>query len=87
MTEIAKPFEDSLNAVSKHLKMLERAGLVRRSIRGRDHYFELDGEPLMKACDWIERYRSFWEQRIDALESFLEHQEKETQRDETHDKP
>ncbi len=71
MTEISEPFDISLNAVSKHLKMLERAGLVRRSIRGRDHYFELNGGPLVEASNWIERCRSFWEQRLDTLQSFL----------------
>ncbi len=71
MTEIAEPFEISLNAVSKHLKVLERAGLIQRNVRGRDHYFDLNAEPLIEASNWIERYRDFWEQRLDALEAFL----------------
>jgi DNA-binding transcriptional ArsR family regulator len=71
VTDIAAPFAVSLSAVSKHLKVLERAGLVRRAVKGRDHYFRLDAEPLVEAAAWIEVYRSFWEERLDALESFL----------------
>ena len=87
VTQIYEPFDISLNAVSKHLKTLEKAGLVRRSIRGRDHYFELIAEPLMEASDWIESYRTFWELRLNALESFLENQQEKPQRDEMYGKP
>jgi DNA-binding transcriptional ArsR family regulator len=71
VTEIAQPFDLSLNAVSKHLKVLERAGVVRREVRGREHFFSLDPIPLSDASDWIERYRRFWEDRLDALQAFL----------------
>ena len=71
VTEIAAPFDISLNAVSKHLKVLERAGLVTRTVAGRDHWLTLSAEPLMEASGWIETYRLFWEQRLDALEGFL----------------
>ena len=74
VTEIARPFDMSLNAVSKHLKVLERAGLVRRTVKGRDHWLSLAAEPLMDASDWIGSYRAFWERRLDALESFLSHE-------------
>ena len=80
-TEIAEPFDVSLNAVSKHLKVLERAGLVQRTVRGRNHYLWLEAEPLMEAADWVETYRVFWEQRLDALEKFLvNHKQRRTQR-------
>ena len=71
VTTIAEPFDISLNAVSKHLKVLEQAGLVHRTVKGRDHYLSLSPKPLMEAAGWIQRYRSFWEQRLDALESLL----------------
>ncbi len=71
VTEIAAPFDISLNAVSKHLKVLERAGLVTRTVAGRDHWLSLAAEPLMEASGWIETYRAFWERRLDALEDFL----------------
>jgi DNA-binding transcriptional ArsR family regulator len=71
VTELAEPFEISLNAVSKHLRVLERAGLMRRTVSGRDHYCALDARPLRAAAEWIEHYRAFWEGRLDALEQFL----------------
>lgn len=72
VTELARPFDMSLNAVSKHLRVLERAGLVRRDVRGREHYFSLDAGPLLEVGDWVEAYRNFWEKRVDALEAFLQ---------------
>jgi DNA-binding transcriptional ArsR family regulator len=83
--EIAKPFDMSLNAVSKHLKILEKAGLIRREIRGRNHYCYLEHEPLRQASQWIEHYRQFWEKRLDSLETFLTSQKAE--RKQKHRKP
>jgi DNA-binding transcriptional ArsR family regulator len=71
VTELAAPYDLSLEAVSKHIRMLERAGLVRREIRGRNHWVGLTARPLRDASAWIERYREFWEGRLDALEAFL----------------
>ena len=71
VTELAEPFDISLNAVSKHLRVLERAQLVRRRIKGRDHYLSVNIEPLQEAAEWIETYQKFWEKRVDALETFL----------------
>jgi DNA-binding transcriptional ArsR family regulator len=71
VTELADPFDLSLAAVSKHLRVLEDAGLVRRTITGRDHWMELAPQPLRHAAGWIETYREFWEGRLDALESML----------------
>lgn len=75
VTELAEPFAMSLNAVSKHLQVLERAGLIRREVRGREHYFSTEPEPLHVAAEWLNTYRQFWEQRLDRLETFL-HQKK-----------
>src|SRR5262249_30655749 len=69
--EIAEPFDMSLNAVSKHLKLLERARLVRLEVRGREHYCSLDAAPLAEAAGWTASYREFWEERLDALEALL----------------
>lgn len=69
--EVAAPFDMSLNAVSKHLKVLEGAGLVRREVRGREHWLSFDGEALREAGAWIDHYRRFWQGRLDALAKFL----------------
>lgn len=71
VTEVARPHHMSLNAVSKHIRILERAGLVRRRRVGRDHFLTFDPEPLSEAREWIDRMRSFWNARLDALESLL----------------
>jgi DNA-binding transcriptional ArsR family regulator len=71
VTDLAAPFDMSLQAVSKHLKVLERAGLI---ARGRDAQWRpcrLHAEPLKEVADWIEHYRRFWEQSLDRLESYL----------------
>ena len=70
--ELARPFEISRPAVSKHLRVLERAGLVRRTPEGRISRCALEAEPLRDAADWVDRYRDFWEGRLDALSRYLE---------------
>jgi DNA-binding transcriptional ArsR family regulator len=72
VTELAKPFSISLNAVSKHIRMLERARLVRRRRLGREHFLSFDGAALEDAAAWIERQRAFWTSRLDALDALLE---------------
>ena len=71
VTELAAPFDISLNSVSKHIRVLERARLVRRRKRGREQILSLDPAPLDEAAEWIERQRSFWTARLDALEAAL----------------
>jgi DNA-binding transcriptional ArsR family regulator len=71
VTEIAAPFAISLNSVSKHIRILERAGLVHRRIAGREHFLAYDPRPLDAATEWLERHRRFWSQRLDALEAAL----------------
>ena len=70
--ELAEPFEISRPAISKHLRVLERAGLVQRTPEGRISRCSLDPEPLREAADWVEHYRDFWEERLDALARYLE---------------
>ena len=71
VTDIANNFPVSLNSVSKHIKILERAGLVRREIIGRDHVLSLNATPFDEASAWIEEYRRFWESKLAALERFV----------------
>jgi DNA-binding transcriptional ArsR family regulator len=70
--ELAGHFDISLNGVSKHIKVLEKAGLIQRDIQGRMHYCKLDPAPIQRANAWMEHYRSFWAQRLDALGDYLE---------------
>ena len=71
VTEIAAPFDMSLNAVSKHLKVLEGAGLVDREVQGRDHLIRFRGEPLRTVSQWVHEYERFWAQRLDRLEQYF----------------
>ena len=68
---LAEAYDMSLNAVSKHLKVLEDAGLVDRRVEWREHHIRLNPKPLRDVAEWLERYRVFWEGRLDALEAFL----------------
>jgi len=68
---LAQRFPISFNGVSKHVKVLEQAGLVRRRVRGREHWLTLRPAPLRDASRWLEHYREFWDNRLDALEDFL----------------
>jgi len=69
--EIAKPFPVSFNAVSKHMMVLERAGLIQREVRGRQRVCRLRPRALRPANAWLEQYQHFWETRLDALEQYL----------------
>ena len=68
VSELADPFDVSLNAISKHLKVLERAGLIRREVKGREHYCRINSRALQDASEWLDYYRQFWSVRLDALE-------------------
>lgn len=76
VTDLAAPLPMSLNAVSKHIKMLERAKLVRRRVRGRDHYLSLDPRPLDRAAHWIETQRAQWTQRLRKLDELLQEEDR-----------
>ncbi|HEY5972920.1 MAG TPA: metalloregulator ArsR/SmtB family transcription factor [Pseudoxanthomonas sp.] len=69
--ELAAPFQISLAAASKHIKVLERAGLVQRQIQGRTHLCHLRAEALAAGEEWLRYYQQFWTQRLDALEATL----------------
>jgi DNA-binding transcriptional ArsR family regulator len=71
VTDVAEPFEMSLAAVSKHVRMLERAGLVRRACQGREHTLTLEARPLRQVARWTSRYERFWNERLDRLEWFF----------------
>ncbi len=71
VTELAQPFDISLNSVSKHIRILERAELVRRRVSGREHFLTFNPSPLESATEWMERHRAFWTERLDALEAAL----------------
>jgi DNA-binding transcriptional ArsR family regulator len=71
VTELALPFEMSLNAVSKHIRILERADLVRRRYAGREHYLSFNRQQLDEVANWIETQRAVWTARLDALEALL----------------
>jgi DNA-binding transcriptional ArsR family regulator len=73
--DLARPFEISRPAISKHLRVLERAGLVRRARDGRLSRCGLDATPMRDAAEWVEEYRKFWESQLDALARFLEQNE------------
>ena len=77
VTDLAKPYDMSLPAVSKHLKILERAGLIRRSRVGREHRIRVDPTPIEKARDWISEYAEIWQQQFDALDAYLEQAQRE----------
>src|SRR3954464_3885885 len=72
VTDLARPHDMSLPAVSKHLRVLENAGLLRRRRYGRVHEMQLNAEPLEKTAQWIEEYRKFWEGSLDRLAAYLE---------------
>jgi len=69
--ELAAPFDMSLAAASKHVKVLESAGLIRREVRGRTHFCSIDPGPLATAHEWLGFYERFWNLRLDTLEALL----------------
>ena len=76
VTHLARPHAMSLPAVSKHLRVLEKAGLLRRRRDGRVHEMRLEAKPLKQAAEWVEEYRKFWEGSLDRLAAYLEKESK-----------
>ncbi|HEY2103711.1 MAG TPA: metalloregulator ArsR/SmtB family transcription factor [Chthoniobacterales bacterium] len=72
VTRLARPYAMSLPAISKHLRVLEKAGLLRRRRYGRVHEMHLEAKPLKAAAQWVEEYRKFWEGSLDRLAAYLE---------------
>jgi DNA-binding transcriptional ArsR family regulator len=79
VTDLARPHAMSLPAVSKHLRVLEKAGLLRRRRYGRVHQLKLEAKPLKQAAEWVEEYRKFWEGSLDRLAAYLEKTTKQPQ--------
>src|SRR5712671_6284841 len=79
-TDLARPHAMSLPAVSKHLRVLEKAGLIRRRRYGRVHQLQLEAAPMKQAVQWIEEYRRFWEGSLDRLAEYLEKTTKQPQK-------
>ncbi|MDQ6719588.1 MAG: metalloregulator ArsR/SmtB family transcription factor [Candidatus Dormibacteraeota bacterium] len=77
VTELAAPFQMTMPAVSKHLKVLERAGLIARGREAQWRPCRLDGEPLRDIADWMEQYRRFWDESFDRLDDYLQELQKE----------
>jgi DNA-binding transcriptional ArsR family regulator len=76
VTDVAGPFSISLNSVSKHIRLLERAGLVHRHVVGREHHLSLDTRPLDDAAAWIERQRTLWQSRLRMLDTILREEDR-----------
>jgi len=76
VTELAQPFDMSLNAVSKHIRILERADLVRRRTAGREHFLSFNRQQLDEIANWIETQRAVWNARLDALEALLREEDR-----------
>ncbi|MCA8912695.1 MAG: winged helix-turn-helix transcriptional regulator [Planctomycetes bacterium] len=77
VTELAEPFDMSMPAVSKHLKVLERAGLIERGREAQYRPCKLNAEPLKEVASWVERYRKHWEESFDRLDDYLKELQKE----------
>jgi DNA-binding transcriptional ArsR family regulator len=73
VTELAEPFDMSMPAVSKHLRVLERAGLIARRREAQWRHCQIDAGPLKEVAEWAERYRHIWEDRLDRLDKYLQH--------------
>src|SRR5205085_5682029 len=80
VTDLARPHAMSLPAISKHLRVLEKAGLLRRRRYGRVHEIKLEAKPLQQAAKWVEEYRKFWEGSLDRLAEYLEKTNKPSKR-------
>ncbi|RJG10606.1 ArsR family transcriptional regulator [Pseudomonas cavernicola] len=87
VTELAEPFEMTLPAVTKHLKVLERAGLISRSREAQWRPCRLEAKPLEDVADWVGQYRQFWEERLDRLEDYLRELQAQATTGETPQKP
>ena len=74
--DVARPFDIALNAVTKHLKLLERAGLIERRKEGREVYISFRGEPLREVAGWMHEYERFWNERLDEFEQFFKNKKR-----------
>jgi DNA-binding transcriptional ArsR family regulator len=81
-TDVAKPFDVALNAVTKHLKLLERAGLIEREKRGREVLISFRPEPLRLVAEWVHVYEQFWNEHLDQFEQHFKDKKKRRRSDE-----
>jgi DNA-binding transcriptional ArsR family regulator len=79
-SDVAKPIDTALNAVTKHLKLLERAGLIERRKQGREVFISFRGEPLRAVAQWVNDYERFWNERLDEFERYFEKKAKKAKR-------
>lgn len=79
--DVAKPFDTALNAVTKHLKLLERAGLIERRKQGREVYISFRGEPLRQVARWVHEYERFWRERLDQFERHFRDKKKKEKKE------
>ena len=86
VTELAAPFKMSLPAISKHLKVLERCGLIARGRAAQWRPCRLEARPLREAVEWLENYRQFWEESFDRLEIYLRELQKKKKQEKHHDR-
>jgi len=78
--DIAKPIDTALNAVTKHLKLLERAGLIEREKKGREVFITLRAEPLQEVAKWTHVYERFWNKRLDQFEQYFKNKKKKKEK-------
>jgi DNA-binding transcriptional ArsR family regulator len=79
-SDVAEPFDTALNAVTKHLKLLERAGLIARRKQGREVFISFRGRPLREVAEWVNEYERFWNERLDQFEQYFKDKKKMKQR-------
>jgi DNA-binding transcriptional ArsR family regulator len=79
-SDVAKPIDTALNAVTKHLKLLERAGLIERRKQGREVFISFRGEPLRAVAEWVNDYERFWNERLDEFERYFEKKARKAKR-------
>ena len=79
-TDIAEPFDTALNAVTKHLKLLERAGLIERRKQGREVFISFRGEPLQQVAGWVHQYERFWNERLDEFQQYFKDKKQKEQK-------
>jgi DNA-binding transcriptional ArsR family regulator len=75
-TDVASSFDTALNAVTKHLKLLERAGLIERNKQGREVFISFRGEPLREVAEWVHEYERFWKERLDQFQQYFKDKKK-----------
>ncbi len=78
--DVAQPFDTALNAVTKHLKLLERAGLIERRKQGREVFISFRGEPLRKVAGWVHEYERFWNEHLDEFAQYFKDQKKKKEK-------